>query len=402
MTTPTEQLRAMLEAAPIGSLYSGRDTQGFVKFLRKTGPGVWQYFQNGQGVSQTIGIGSAITTFQRDNMGPVVGGTVLAPETAPVTTTDPSRSAVPNNAGPQTGANAPSAQPPNTGITGARESAAAKATAQDQANLDRKSKDWRVRLALAPGANYLYKVPPVDGAVNILSPLYESDGVIFPYTPSITVQYSANYNPQDITHSNYKIYQYQNSSVDTVNISGTFTCQDVFEAKYLLAVIHFFRSMTKMFYGQDDNPKNGTPPPLCYIYGLGGYQFDALPLAITGFTYNLPTDVDYIPTTGASLAGTIQPTLPNNNTNGSANFLSGAARLLGVGIGPGGTPRPPSYPSTPASINEETTWVPTRIELQINCAPMMSRNMVSNKFSLKDYASGNLLRGSKNPGGGMW
>jgi hypothetical protein len=325
--------------------------------------------------------------------------------TEPPPVVDPSRSATPDNAVPQTGANAPSAQPPNTGITGERQTAAAQATEQDQANLDRKSKDWRVRLALAPGANYLYKAAAdTNGQVgtDILYPLYLSDGVIFPYTPSITVQYSANYNPQDITHSNYKIYQYQNSSVDTVNITGTFTCQDVFEARYLLAVIHFFRSMTKMFYGQDDDPKNGTPPPLCYIYGMGGYQFDALPLAITGFTYNLPTDVDYIPTTGESLAGTPQPTLPNNNTNGSANFLSGAARLLGIGVGPGGTPRPPSYPSTPASINAETTWVPTRIELQINCAPVMSRNMVSNKFSLRDYASGNLLRGSKNLGGGMW
>jgi hypothetical protein len=291
------------------------------------------------------------------------------------------------------------------GITGERQRLAAQATAQDQADFPA-AKDWRVRLALAPGANYLYKANPGlvagQGGPGILSPLGDTDGVIFPYTPQITVQYAANYNPQDIIHSNYKVYQYQNSSIEAVTIAGTFTCQDVFEAKYLLAVIHFFRSMTKMFYGQDNNPKNGTPPPLCYIYGLGGYQFDALPLAITGFTYTLPTDVDYIPTTGASLAGTPQPTLPNNNTNRSANFLSGAARLLGIGVGPGGTPRPPTYPSTPASINAETTWVPTKIELQINCYPMMSRNMVSNKFSLAEYGTGALLRGSVNPGGGMW
>jgi hypothetical protein len=399
MTIATEQLRALLEAAPVGSLYSGRDTQGFIKFLRKTGPGVWQYFQNGQGVSQTIGIESAITTFQRDNMGSVIGGTVLAPEIAPVTTTDPSRSDTPNNAGPQTGANAPSSQSPNTGITGAKQSATAQATAQDQANFAA-AKDWRVRLALAPGATYLYKAKDKG----ILAPLDKTDGVIFPYTPTINVVYAANYDAQSITHSNYRVYQYQNSSIDSVTIAGTFTCQDVFEARYLLGVIHFFRSMTKMFYGQDDNPKNGTPPPLCYIYGMGGYQFDALPLAITGFTYNLPNDVDYIPTTGASPAGTPQPIVPNNNTNGSANFLSGAARLLGIGVGAGGTPLPPTYPSTPASINEETTWVPTKIELSITCAPVLSRNMVSNKFSLKDYASGKLLRGSssQNTGGGMW
>ena len=302
------------------------------------------------------------------------------------------------NAAPKTGATAPSSQSPNTGITGAKQSATAQATAQDQANFNRNSTDWRVRLALAPGANYLYK----SENKGILTPLYDSDGVIFPYTPTINVTYAANYDSQSVTHSNYKIYQYQNSSVDSVTIACTFTCQDVFEANYLLAVIHFFRSMTKMFYGQDDNPKNGTPPPLCYIYGMGAYQFDALPLAITGFTYNLPNDVDYIPTTGASPAGTPQPTVPNKNTNGSSNFLSGEARLRGIRVGPGGTPLPPSYPSTPTSINQNTTWVPTKIELSITCAPVQSRNMISNSFSLKKYGTGDLLRGSKNPGGGMW
>jgi LysM repeat protein len=301
----------------------------------------------------------------------------------------------------KTGADAPANA---SGVTGERQSAAAQATAQDQANFERKSTDWRVRLALAPGANYLYK--DLSYPTNILAPLAskdgQEDGVIFPYTPNIVVSYTAKYSDTELIHSNYKVHQYQSSSVDSITITGDFTCQDVFEAKYLLAVIHFFRSMTKMFYGQDNNPKNGTPPPLCYIYGLGAYQFDALPLAITGFTYNLPQDVDYIPTTGASPAGTPQPTLPNNNTNKPANFLSGAARLLGIGVGAGGTPRPPSYPSTPSSINQETTWVPTKIQLSITCVPVMSRNMVSNKFSLRDYGTGELLRGSKNLGGGMW
>ena len=303
------------------------------------------------------------------------------------------------NAAPKTGATAPSSQSPNTGITGAKQSATAQATAQDQANFAA-AKDWRVRLALAPGANYLYKADV--NKRGILAPLNDTDGVIFPYTPTINVTYAANYDAHSVTHSNYKTYQYQSSSVDSVTIACTFTCQDVFEANYLLAVIHFFRSMTKMFYGQDDNPKNGTPPPLCYIYGMGAYQFDALPLAITGFTYNLPNDVDYIPTTGASPAGTPQPTVPNKNTNGSANFLSGEARLRGIRVGPGGTPLPPSYPSTPTSINQDTTWVPTKIEISITCAPVQSRNMISNKFSLRDYGTGNLLRGSTNLGGGMW
>ena len=148
----------------------------------------------------------------------------------------------------------------------------------------------RVRLALAPNASYLYK----DTNNTLLKPLRDTDGIIFPYTPSISVQYNATYDQSVLTHSNYKIFQYTGSSVDSVTIGCDFTAQDTFEANYLMAVIHFLRSVTKMFYGQDHDPKPGVPPPLCYLTGLGAFQFDAHPLAITSFNYQLPTDVDYI------------------------------------------------------------------------------------------------------------
>jgi hypothetical protein len=53
---------------------------------------------------------------------------------------------------------------------------------------------------------------------------------------------------------------------------------------------------------------------------------------------------------------------------------------------------------------EENTvsWVPTKIQLSITCVPMMSRNQVSNVFSLQQYASGNLLNGIGKQGGGFW
>ena len=75
--------------------------------------------------------------------------------------------------------------------------------------------------------------------------------MLFPYTPTINTSYRANYSAVDITHSNYKGYFYQNSSVEPVTISCPFTAQSTAEAEYLLAVIHFFKSVTKMFYGQD-------------------------------------------------------------------------------------------------------------------------------------------------------
>lgn len=70
----------------------------------------------------------------------------------------------------------------------------------------------------AQSAAYLYN----SSDKSILSPLKATNGVIFPYTPKIDIVYSANYEQVDITHSNYKFYNYKNSSVDSISISGRF------------------------------------------------------------------------------------------------------------------------------------------------------------------------------------
>ena len=148
--------------------------------------------------------------------------------------------------------------------------------------------DWRVTLRLAPGATYLYN----DPQAGLLQPLKVTNGVIFPYTPAISTAYKANYSSYDLTHSNYRGYFYQNSYVDVINMTATFTAQSTSDAAYVLAVIHFFRSVTKMFYGQD--AKRGSPPPLVFLSGLGDYQFNNHPCLVQQFNYTLPPDVDYI------------------------------------------------------------------------------------------------------------
>jgi hypothetical protein len=286
------------------------------------------------------------------------------------------------------------------GLQGARTNSQAQSTAQNQAAFALK-KDWRVRLRLAPNSSYLYNAANVQG---ILQPLIDTDGVVFPYTPSIQVQYSAHYDNYDLTHSNYKIYQYKNSSVDTIQISCDFTAQDTAEANYLLAVIHFFRSVTKMFYGQDSIPKIGTPPPLCFLSGLGSFQFDNHPLVITGFSYNLPTDVDYI---RASASATTEagvnksPAQPPNNTDAISN-----ARLAGKVDRGGVTPSPNFGQQTliqsPSASSRTPTYVPTKMNISITANPIVTRNDISNRFSVRDYATGKLLQGSKNATVGIW
>jgi LysM repeat protein len=262
-------------------------------------------------------------------------------------------------------------------------------TSFDQADFDG-FEDWRVRLSLAPGADYLY----AGSNPGILQPLNATRGVIFPYTPAIQVSYQANYQGIDLTHSNYKVFQYTNSSVDQVTITCDFTAQDVYEARYLLAVIHFFKSMTKMFYGQDTYPVRGTPPPLCYMFGLGGYQFSAHPLAINSFNYSLPSDVDYIKTTAPLVAETaFGAAMRTDVVEQQKQDRLGTQCTVG-----GGVPKA-QFNNLPKDI---TTYVPTKITLTIGCFPVMSRNQVSNYFSLNDYASGELIKGQSRPGGGMW
>jgi hypothetical protein len=240
--------------------------------------------------------------------------------------------------------------------------------------------DWRVRLSLAPGTNFLYR--------GILAPLSNTNGVIFPYTPNITIAYVANYEPAEPTHSNYKIQQYKNSAVDTINITCDFTAQDTKEAEYMLAVIHFFRTVTKMFYGQDTTVKPGTPPPLCFLHGFGAFQFDNHPLVITSFNYNLPDSVDYIRANISRFVGPIQPSVTTSR--------------LGPQVEPGGKAPPPVFSAPNLGTGERVTYVPTKIQIQITAAPVVTRNDVSNNFSLEKYASGDLLRGSIRNSGGIW
>ena len=279
------------------------------------------------------------------------------------------------------------------GLTAAEAATAGAATAQDNS---KSPGDWRVRLSLAPGANYLYKSTSPPG---ILLPLRETDGVIFPYTPNIQVTYAAHYDPAELTHSNYKIFQYKNSSVDSIQITCEFTAQDTAEANYLLAVIHFFKSVTKMFYGQDGNPFRGTPPPLCYLTGLGQFQFDQHPLAVTGFNYTLPTDVDYIrsSSTGTTVAGGSTP------SGGSDPYPDAQSRrMAAASVQPAAAPSPPNFNFT-AATNTQATYVPTKMQIAITAVPIVSRADISKEFSLKDYATGALLQGSKRPGGGgIW
>lgn len=264
--------------------------------------------------------------------------------------------------------------------------------AKNQAILQQQRKqandgDWRVKLRLAPGSTYLYNADQ-DNVGPVLKPLQESNGVIFPYTPKISTVYKAQYDSYDLTHSNHRGYFYKNSYVDDIQIDATFTAQDTFEANYMLAVIHFFRSVTKMFYGQDGN--RGSPPPLVFLQGLGEYQFNLHPCAVAQFNYTLPSDVDYIRAGSVNNDGTNLLKRRDLKSLPTNPFSAALARLKGAGAKKGALD---SVPAAPTLGINSPTYVPTKIDISLVLHPMQSREQISKQFSLKEFANGNLLKG---------
>lgn len=228
--------------------------------------------------------------------------------------------------------------------------------------------DWRVRVSLAPRAQYFNNsalLSPLmtqlggtqtGGAIGGLFGQGPTLSVIFPYTPQLTIQHTANYSSQKLTHSNYAQHYYDNSEIQTITLTADFTVQNMSEGQYLLASVYFFRTVTKMFFGAD--PGAGNPPPLVYLNGYGQYYLPNVPCVVTNFSHTMPQDCDYI--------DVVEPGLINPNL---------------------GFPR----------LN--TTRMPTTSSMTVSLQPVYSRRAQSTGFSLEDFARGALVnpRGAAEP-----
>jgi len=204
---------------------------------------------------------------------------------------------------------------------------------EKSSNVTPVEEDWRIRISVGQKSSLFY----LSNDPGIMKPLVETAGVIFPYTPSITVSYSAGYSSQKNTHSNYPAYSYDSSEVQAIQISGDFTVQNQSDGEYLLAAIYFFRSASKMFYGASNHA--GSPPPILFLNGYGENYFPNVPCVLTSFSQTMPSDMDYM----------------SIDTNGS------------------------------------NTRLPTSSQIVINLQPVYSRASIA-KFDLENFAKGNLLK----------
>ena len=187
--------------------------------------------------------------------------------------------------------------------------------------------DWRVRIT----CEWNTFNSPLFGV------LKQTGGVVWPYMPNITVSTKAEYNTIPITHANYSQYSYKNSVVDDISISGEFSCETATDGAYWIAATTFFKTATKMFFGQGDLA--GNPPIICNLTGYGSHVFDKVPVIIKSFSVDFKDDVNYIKCD------------PFNNG--------------------------------------KYTWVPVLSTITVSVAPVYSRQGLR-KFSLQDYARGKM------------
>lgn len=192
---------------------------------------------------------------------------------------------------------------------------------------------------------------------NILFPLWSTGGVLFPYTPSVSTGYTAEYDPSAFIHTNYGYNAYIRSYPKPISLSTEFTAQSNDEALYLLAVIWFFKSVTKSYFGVEPYNKAGTPPPTLIFNYLGDYQFNNVPIVVKEFSFTYEANIDYVP------------------VDTSINSIY--TQNIGVDL--------------PRAESNGYTYVPTHLKVELNMDMQYIPIKLRNEFNLDKFRQGKLM-----------
>jgi len=147
----------------------------------------------------------------------------------------------------------------------------------------------RTILRCKPGATPLYTRGPAPV-------LRTHGGIMFPYQPDISYSQQVNYNNYDLVHTNYSVNAYANTPSPSIQLTASFASVTEEEGLYTLGVLHFLRSVTKMWSGLDNDdgsvPMAGTPPPVLSFSSFGTQLFERVPVVITNFSTTFDSGVD--------------------------------------------------------------------------------------------------------------
>ena len=240
-------------------------------------------------------------------------------------------------------------------------------TLQSNVGAPSATQDWAVKLTLpAPTYAELFGNSPLMDKQT----LGIQNGMRWPVTPFINMSHSASYDTRAVLHNNYPYYAYQNSQVDQITISGSFPVNDQKSGLAWLGTLHFLRTVTKMYYGQGEGAglNQGNPPPVCRLNGYGDFVYKNVPVIITNFNVELREQVDYIGVTMPT-GGLASSTTPPTDPTGMASAEGSRQAQESSG-----------------SVN----YVPTDSLIAVSCLPIYSRNKITNQFSLKAFANGDL------------
>jgi len=138
------------------------------------------------------------------------------------------------------------------------------------------------------------KVPPSYLGGNFSDIFTRYGGILFPYTPQITLESKAEYTSNTPLHSNYPINFYKSSAVSDITVTAQITVQNQEDAEYYVGMVRMLSALTKMRFG--DDPLAGSPPPICRFYAYGEYMLKNVPVVITSFRHDLPDDCDFFTT----------------------------------------------------------------------------------------------------------
>jgi len=247
--------------------------------------------------------------------------------------------------------------------------------------------DWRAKLTMLD--NSFFDNAPILGPIKSTN-----NSLIFPYTPTISMSSSVGYNDQSITHSNYQFTAYQATKINEISVIGDFPVEDSDQAAYWIAVLHFLRSVTKMYTGNTGDSNPGNPPPILNFSAYGDYVFKNVPVVVQNFSIQLGKDVDYI---------SVNP-LSKDYVNNKTDKISNTSNAIANVVNAFGQTRTANLIQTGANIinafsgnnNSNTSstsgaqgysHVPTNSSITITLKPVYSREKIRN-FSLNTFIQG--------------
>lgn len=171
------------------------------------------------------------------------------------------------------------------------------ATDPDEIVVNGRQRDFRARLSALNTSSAQTQVYGPRGPNNILDVLHDTRGVLFPYTPTIAFSQGVDYRSLEPVHSNYELLSYSRTPAVDLSVTGKFSVQNQREGEYALAVLHFLRVVSKMYFGEEDaaTKKAGLPPPVLLFNAYGNMMFNNVRVVLKSHSYSFDDTVDLIP-----------------------------------------------------------------------------------------------------------